>query len=209
MARGPLRHFRPATLSACLLVITFRRNTLAKPIKPVHRPGVKNIEVSDDVYAALQRLAIGFNRTPDEVLASLLNVPHASPEAAEPIAAFVLSGDFRARFTDADKYLALLSWLAERHVTEFGEFIRSQTSGRRYLSMSREEIIEACRHNQARQIDGTQYWAIMNIDTATKRRFLARVMEFIGYRDEVIEFVCATIGGRIGIRRRNFAALVA
>ena len=170
---------------------------------------MKNIEVSDEVYAALQRLATGFHRTPDEVLASLLNVPTASPEAADPIAAFVISGEFRAKATDAEKYLALLSWVSARHVSEFGEFIRSQSGGRRYLTMSREEILETCHHNQARQIDGTQYWAIMNIDTATKRRFLARVLEFIGYRDAAIELVCSAFGGRAAARRGRFAALVA
>ena len=163
---------------------------------------MKTIEVSDDVYVALQNLATGFHRTPDEVLASLLNVPTASAEAAEPIAAFILSGEFRAKFTDADKYLALLSWIAAKHPAEFGEFIRAQTGGRRYLSMSREEILETCRHNQARQIDGTQYWAIMNIDTATKRRFLSRVLEFVGYRDAAIELACAPMGFTRSARRR-------
>ena len=172
-------------------------------------PHVKNIEVSDEVFAALQELATGFHRTPDDVLAALLNVPTGSPESAEPLAAYVLTPEFRAKFTDADKYLAILSWVAERHLDEFGEFIRSQTSGRRYLSLNREEILESCRHNQARQIDGTQYWAIMNIDTATKRRFLARVLEFIGYRDAVIELACSAIGMRGAARRGRFAALVA
>lgn len=170
---------------------------------------MKNIEVSDEVYEALQRLATGFHRTPDEVLASLLNVPHASPEGTEPIAGYLLSAEFRAKFTDADKYLAILAWIATHHAEEFGEFIEAQSSGRRFLSMSREEILETCRHNQARQIDGTHYWAIMNIDTATKRRFLARLLDFIGYRDAVIEFVCSAIGMRGPVRRGRFAALVA
>ncbi len=172
-------------------------------------PHVRNIAVSDEVYAALQELATGFNRTPDDVLASLLNIPNASTEAAEPLAAFVLSAEFRVKVTDAEKYLGILAWIAERHVAEFGEFIRGQSGGRRFLSLSREEIVEACRHNQARQIDGTQYWAIMNIDTATKRRFLARVLEFIGYRDAVIEFVCSAIGMRGAVRRGRLTALVA
>ena len=172
-------------------------------------PYVKHIEVSDEVYAALQELATGFHRTPDDVLASLLNIPHASSEATEPLAAFVLSVEFRAKVTDAEKYLGILGWIAERHAGEFGEFIRSQSGGRRFLSLSREEIVEACRHNQARQIDGTQYWAIMNIDTATKRRFLARVLEFIGYRETVIDFVCSAIGMKSALRRGRFAALVA
>jgi negative regulator of replication initiation len=171
---------------------------------------MKNIEVSDDVYEALQRLATEVRRTPDEVLASLLTVPSGSPEAAEAIAAFVLSTEFRAKFSDAEKYLSLLSWVAKRHATELGEFIRSQSGDRHYLGMSREEIIETCRHNQARQIDGTQFWAIMNIDLATQRRFLGRLLEFIGYRDAVIQFVCSAFGAP-GFARRggSWAAPVA
>ena len=86
---------------------------------------MKTIEVSDEVYESLQKLATGFHRTPDEVLSSLLNIPNGSPEAAEPLAAFILSVEFRAKFTDADRYLALLGWLAQRHPADFGEFIRS------------------------------------------------------------------------------------
>ena len=168
---------------------------------------MKTIEISDEVYASLQKLATGFHRTPDEVLAALLNVPTGSPEAADPLAAFILSVDFRAKFTDADRYLALLGWVAVRHPADFGEFIRSLPGGRRYLSLHPDEILAACRHNQARQIDGTQFWAIMNLDTPTKRRFLARVLEFVGYREEVIEFACSFIGqkrtARHGLNKKS------
>lgn len=162
---------------------------------------MKKIEVSDTVYAALRDLAMGFHRTPNEVLASLLNLPEATPDATEPIAAFILSPEFRAKFTDADKYLSLLGWIAGQHPADFAEFIRSLDGGRRYLGLSREQVLETCAHNQARQIDGTCYWAIMNLDTATKRRFLARVLEFTGYREAAIEFACAAIGMRRPPRR--------
>ncbi len=164
-----------------------------------------HIEISDEVYVALQRLASGFHQTPDAVLAGLLNIPRSGPPSLDPLAAYVLSPEFRAMFTDAEKYLALLSWIATRHEAEFREFIQAHSTGRRYLSLSRDEILETCRHNQARQIAGTPYWAIMNIDTPTKRRFLARVLEFAGYRDEIIEFACAAIGMRPLARRRRFA----
>ena len=160
---------------------------------------MKNIEVSDEVYETLKGLTTGFHQSPNDVLAALLNLP-ASPTAAnEPLIGFVLSAEFRAKFTDADKYLAILSWLAARHASDFNEFILSlshSASGRRYLGLSREEIVEQCRHNQARPIPGTHYWAIMNIDTATKRRFLSRVLDFIGYREEVAVFICNSIGMR-------------
>ena len=170
---------------------------------------MKHIELSDAVYAALQRLATDAGATPDEVLASLLSVPAASPEAAEPLAAFVVGAEFRTASTNDDKYLALLGWVATRHAEEFAEFIRGQSGGRRYLSMSREEIVEACRGHRARQIDGTQYWAVLNLDAATKRRFLGRLLEFIGYRDAVIDFVCGAIGLRGAARASRVSALVA
>jgi len=165
---------------------------------------MKKIEVSDDVYDTLEKLTTGFHQSPNDVLAALLNVGAAQNASDEPLAGFLLGGEFRTKFTDADKYLAILGWIASRHGAEFNEFILSLSAlpgGRRYLGLSREEIVEQCRHNQARQIPSSRYWAIMNIDTATKRRFLSRVLEFIGYREEVIAFVCGAIGARHAPRR--------
>lgn len=168
---------------------------------------MKTLAVSDEVHAALSRLAAGLNRPPEEVLASLLAVPAASPEAAEPLAGFILSGDFRAKFNETDRYLALLGWLAERHPADFGEFVRSLPVGRHGPDLAPEEILATCRHNQARQIDGTQFWAIMNLAPATRRHFLARALDFLGYREEVIEFASSFVGpARPAARRQRSAA---
>jgi negative regulator of replication initiation len=160
---------------------------------------MKKIEVCDDVYDALRKLTTDFHQTPNDVLAALLKVGAIPTASDEPLIGFLLGAEFRTKFTDADKYLAILGWIAAKYASEFKEFILSlsgSTSGRRYLGLSREEIVEQCRHNQARQIPNTQYWAIMNIDTATKRRFLSRVLEFIGYREDIADFACGVIGIR-------------
>lgn len=170
---------------------------------------MKTIELSDEVHAALQDLAKGFRRTPDDVLAVLLNVTPGSLDVEEPLAAFIIGTEFRSKTSDSEKYLALLSWLAERHAGEFAEFIRGLESGRRYLSLSREQIVSACRVHQAQQIAGTPYWAIMNLDTATRQRFLARLLEFVGYRDVLIEFAGAAIGLKRPFPRHQPLALVA
>ncbi|HEY0945704.1 MAG TPA: hypothetical protein VGD81_10565 [Opitutaceae bacterium] len=162
---------------------------------------MKQIQVTEEVYDALKRLTTDFHQSPNDVLAGLLGLPGPSANPPDPLVAFLSSTEFRAKFTDADKYLAMLGWIAARHAAEFQEFILSLGQGRRYLSMTREEILEQCRHNQARQIPGTHYWAIMNIDTPTKRRFLSRVLEFAGYRDELIDFACNAIGMRRTSRR--------
>ena len=166
---------------------------------------MKRIEISDDVYERLKSLTTDFGQSPNDVLAGLLNVGAARGDPEEPLISFVLGTEFRTKFTDADRYLGILGWVAMRHASEFREFIRSLSSGssgRRYLSLSHAEHVEQCRHNQARQIPCTHFWAIMNIDTATKRRFLSRVLEFIGYRDDLIELVCGVIGARSAPRRK-------
>lgn len=166
---------------------------------------MKKIEISDEVYERLKTLTTDFGQSPNDVLAALLNVGANRGVGDEPIASYILGTDFRTKFTDADRYLGILGWIATRHGSEFKEFIRSLStgsSGRRYLGLSQAEIVEQCRHNQARQIPDTQFWAIMNIDTATKRRFLSRVLEFVGYDDEMIEVVCGVIGARYAPRRK-------
>lgn len=167
---------------------------------------MKQIEVTDEVYDALKRLTTDFNQSPNDVLASLLHLPVSHSSQENPLTAYLLGAEFRAKFTDADKYLAILGWIAARHPADFQEFILSLNRGRRYLSLNREEIVAQCRHNQARQIPATSFWAIMNIDTPTKRRFLSRVLEFCGYREELIEFTCNAIGMRRPTRRLTFAA---
>jgi negative modulator of initiation of replication len=167
---------------------------------------VKKIEVSEDVYEKLKSLTTDFGQSPNDVLATLLNVGAARGASEEPLVSFVLGTEFRTRFTDADKYLGILGWVGVKHGAEFKEYIRSLSSGasgRRYLGMTQAEIVEQCRFNQARQIPNTQFWAIMNIDTATKRRFLSRVLEFVGYDDDLIEFVCSIIGSRLASRRKT------
>jgi negative modulator of initiation of replication len=166
---------------------------------------MKRIEISDDVYEKLKGLTTDFGQSPNDVLATLLNVGAAPSASEEPLVRFVLGTEFRTKFTDADKYLGILGWVAVKHGVEFKEYIRSLSSGasgRRYLGLSQAEILEQCRHNQARQIPNTQFWAIMNIDTATKRRFLSRVLEFVGYDDDLIEFVRGVIGSRHAPRRK-------
>jgi negative modulator of initiation of replication len=160
---------------------------------------MKKIEISEEVYETLKKLTSDFHQSPNDVLAGLLNIGIAPDATDEPLVGYILGAEFRTRFSDADKYLAILGWIAARHATEFNEFILSlsgSASGRRFLGLSREEIVDQCRHNQARQIPDTHYWAIMNIDTATKRRFLSRVLEFIGFREEIVNFVCNAIGMR-------------
>jgi negative regulator of replication initiation len=152
------------------------------------------LELTAEMQAKLAAAAEARGCSPAELIGVLLESPIVTTPA-HPLVAYTLSAEFRAKFSDAERYLALLAWIAKHHAPEFSDFIAHHASGRKYLGLSAEEIRETCRHNQARLIDGTHYWAIMNLDTPTKRRFLRRLLVFVGTSDEVIAHVTSTIGG--------------
>lgn len=154
---------------------------------------MKTIELSDETFAALQRLAGSRNLTVEEMIAALLR---ESPAAlgGDNLRLFIAGAAFRALADPIERYLALLAWCATNHASDFADFISHQESGHRYLMLSRDEVQEVRAHNHARQIDGTQYWAVMSIDPRSKRRFVRRLLEFIGCHDQTVAEACRTLG---------------
>lgn len=113
------------------------------------------------------------------------------------------SPDFRGLTDATERYLTLLAWGASNHPSDFRDFIAHQESGHRYLVLSGDEVQQVRAHNRARQIHGTQFWAVMTIDPSARRRFVRRLLEFIGCRDEMVNEACATLGSGSGWDHRH------
>jgi hypothetical protein len=114
-------------------------------------------------------------------------------QSDETLPNFLAGEEFLALADPAERYLALLAWCAGRHAHDFADFIAHQESGHRYLMLSRDEVQEVRAHNHARQIDGTQFWAVMTIDPKSQHRFVRRLLEFIGARDETVAAVARAL----------------
>ncbi len=151
---------------------------------------MKHIEVSDEIYEALK----AFGQSPNEVLTHLLQGQSEAAKTGDPLSGFTRSPAFRALHTDADRYLGILGFIYKYHGPDFRDFVEHLSSRRKYFGASPEEILETSKHNQARQIPHSPYWAIMNIDTATKRRFLRRALEYVGYPDATIQHTITLVG---------------
>jgi negative regulator of replication initiation len=153
---------------------------------------VKNVELSDEAYDRLQRIASARQQTPAEVLTSLLAEDDAAHDAS--LRAALRSREIAASSDPADRYLGLLSWVAKNHAADFADFISHQDSARRYLLLSRHEVNAIRQQHLTRQIDGTQYWAVMNIDCHTRTDFVRRLLEFIGCHDAAVSAVIHELG---------------
>ncbi|MEO8501709.1 MAG: hypothetical protein ABI565_12390 [Vicinamibacteria bacterium] len=152
---------------------------------------MKTLELSDETCAALEALAAARSLTVEEVLSALL---HKGGLFLDGLEAWLEGEGFRAFSDPTERYLALLAWCARNHASDFADFISHQESGHRYLTLSRDEIQEVLAHNHARQIDGTQFWAVMTIGDRARRRFVRRLLEFIGCRDETVAEACRALG---------------
>ena len=154
---------------------------------------MKHVELSDEAYAALQRLAAAKNVSPADVLTAMLGADRP-PLSGDNLLFFLVSAEFIALTDPVERYLALLAWAAKNYSCDFADFISHQESGLRYLALNRDEIHEVRERNHARQIDGTQFWAVMTIDDATRRRFVCRMLEFIGCHDETVAHAIGSLG---------------
>ncbi len=172
--------------------VVIRRNGIATGGEAVHRGGMKSVELSDEIYAALQRLAAAKKLTPAEVLAALLGANR--PLAGDNLLFFLVGPEFTLLNDHTERYLALLTWAAKNYSCDFADFISHQESARRYLMLSRDEVNDVRTRNLARQIDGTQYWAVMSIDNSTRARFVRRMLEFIGCHDETVAEAVRALG---------------
>jgi hypothetical protein len=170
----------------------FRRLTIATHAEIAQISPMPRIELSPEVHAALVRLAAAKNLAPDELLALLLD-PSRPALAGDTLLFHLASAGFTSLTDPTERYLALLGWCARNYACDFADFISHQESGRHYLAWNRDEINEARARNQARQIEGTQFWAVMTIDAASKRRFVRRMLEFIGCHDETVTLACRSL----------------
>ncbi|MBK1876366.1 hypothetical protein [Pelagicoccus mobilis] len=152
-------------------------------------------ELSEATLGELESRLDAEHPTIESVIEGLL-ATSGGQLVGDPFYAFTQSKVFRALNTDADRYLALLSKLHEMHGPDFRDFIAAQNLKRRYFGNSKEEVCSASQYNQAREIPNSKYWAIMNIDKSTKRRFLRRLLIYIGYEDAMVAHVQELISGR-------------
>lgn len=157
---------------------------------------MKTVELSDEAFAALEQLARTQGAAPADVLTALLTT--ARPLSGDHLL-FYLAGPAFSTLTDrTERYLALLGWVARNYASDFAYFVSHQESAGRYLMLPPAAVHEVRARNQARQIEGTPFWAVMTIDDATRRRFVARLLEFIGCHDDTVAQALRALDSQAG-----------
>ena len=186
-----------------------------------------SINIDDDVLGELDRRARGLNRTPNDVLRSILELgPVTSvlippqplqlvtiPPALESLAGFLNSDRFQRYNQSVDRFLAILAWLytqdADRFAVALGDFHRGK---RLYFAKTEKEILDSGENVTAKPIPNSPFWALTTLDNRSKRIVIEDLLRASGSSREDIELAMSELpdsGIRRSHRHRKFLAELA
>jgi len=175
---------------------------------------MQSIEVDGQVLQELARRAVGFHVTPNDVLREILGLPKESskavsfPAAAEApnnsdstLTELVCSKMFQKYRQAIDRYLFVLAWLQKFRNEDFETVVqRFYRGNRKYFAKSEKEILDSGEGISAREIPGSEFWAMTTLDNKTKRLVLEDILQALKYSAGEIDIVLDAIPDS-GIRR--------
>jgi negative modulator of initiation of replication len=170
---------------------------------------MKTISIEDDVLAALEKQAIGFNDTPSSVIRRLLeksgNLAAATSATSAKTGAST-NGNHGNPFSDllkspaymtasaGQKYLQLLAALHRlQGEAEFSKINSYDFEGRIYVANNVEAIEIGSNSTNPRPIPGTKFFARSTLTNAAKRKILSEVLLLFNYSPSIIGQVLATM----------------
>jgi negative modulator of initiation of replication len=84
------------------------------------------------------------------------------------------------------RFLGILSWLHQRHRSDFDKILMIEGRKRKYFANSEAALEESGTSVYPQKIPDSQYWVVTNNDTPKKARMLGDVLKVLGYgQDEI------------------------
>jgi negative modulator of initiation of replication len=157
------------------------------------------ISIEDDVNAFLLQKARVVGESASDILRRELRIPRSSlnstplqslykdppappkDEDSSPLLEFLQSPLFLAQSDGVSQFVALLSWLHERHKDIFRAVLGIEGRDRKYFGLTKVDVEGSGTSVTAKPIPNSPFWVITNNDTPTKRKILSRVMRLFRY----------------------------
>jgi negative regulator of replication initiation len=160
------------------------------------------IEVDEDVYAAIERNAVGLNKKANDVLRKLFNLAPDAREAitskppaiGKPLDSFLQSNEYLRISTADEKYLCLVGWLFKNY-PKLKEGLDNYSPRTRILfSKSRKAIEDSAGGSIViKPIPEVGFFAMVTLSNPDKRKVISKVLEMAGYDDLQIQRVLNTL----------------
>ena len=118
------------------------------------------------------------------------------------VASFVQTSEYKV-LSGINKYLAVLGWLHKNKPDEFGKIESYRRGNRVYFGKSQRQVEESGDGVSAKQIPGSNVWALATLDNRAKRGLLADVLQLLNLEPGEINIVIDSIPDSGRHRRDN------
>ena len=161
---------------------------------------MKTIEIQDNVYDHVLRNTSYIGEDASSILCRLLGLTNSSRGgsaltknpmsmaigAASRIDECLSSPRVLAERDAIGRFLAILSWLYQKHLKDFEKILMIEGRKRKYFGRSETELDESGNSVMPQKIPDSPYWVTTNNDTPKKARMLGDVLQVLGYgQDDV------------------------
>ena len=168
------------------------------------------IEIDEEVYAAIEQNARGLNQKPNNILRRVFQMEPISGKAPSLkraatgglLDAYLQSDEYLKISTADEKYLCLVGWLFRSH-PKLKESLHNFSLRTRILfSKDRKTIEGSAEGGVVKPIPDVEFFAMVTLDNRSKRKIITKVLVMSGYDDPQIQRVLKTLPDS-GIRRGN------
>lgn len=159
---------------------------------------MKNIEITDETYAALEAQVRGFGDSPEGVIRRLLQQASVYVKVGPPHAVGTVLGQFvsTTEFKHQNgkgRYLELLRFLHEHNADKFAQLDGLRRGKRIQISRDPAHIERSGKSTFPERIPNTAYWALTNLSNRSKRDVIFSAFSNLGYEDDDIRVAVQSI----------------
>jgi negative modulator of initiation of replication len=159
---------------------------------------MKTVELSDEIYGALEAQVRGFGDSPEAVIRRLLQktevYSRSDPARAvsSTLGTFVSTSEFKHQ-NGKGRYLALLSFLSRDAADRFEQLDGLRRGKRVQICRDAAQIEKSGKSTFPEQIPGSSFWALTNLSNRSKRDVIFSAFSKLGYGDDDIRVAVQSI----------------
>lgn len=165
---------------------------------------MKTVQIEDDLYTYLLKNIKFIGEDASSILRRLLGLGatankgsegHTGLEHKPKVLEECIESHFFKKERDAvGRFLAALSWLSQKHPSDFEKVLDIRGRIRLYFARSPDELQESGNSVMPQRIPNSPYYVVTNNDTPKKKRILNDVLRVLGYSSLDRNQLCDALG---------------
>lgn len=154
---------------------------------------MRTIAIDDDLYGHLVSQTQDIGESASSILRRLLGLKPGAYGGQASRRELIDTFDFLAHweqvrhFTNARKFLHILSWAHGKHDADFDKALLVEGNRRKYFARDQKTLLNSGVSTNPRPIPDSPFWVITNNSTMKKAEILSEVFRLLGYDPQLVQ----------------------